>query len=347
MASTRKRRQQGGVDRLPSGRWRVRVQDPADGGRVSLGSFERKADAERAYANAVADQCRGVWVDPRHGRLTLAEYAPTWLAARLTSSGQPLRPRVRDLYESELRLHILPRLGRLELGRLNTSTVRAWHTDLLAHGPGSSTVAKCYRLLRAILGTAVEDGLIAVNPCTIKGAGVEHAEARPIISASQVWALADVVEPRFRALVLLAAFGGLRRGELFALTRANIDLDHSTVSVTAQRQRLRGGCVTGPPKTEAGIRTFVLPSEMLPTLSEHLDSWAAAGPDGHLFIGAKGKPLSQYVWQMKWTRACEKLGFDGLHFHDLRVRHEAPCTGRDERTRLRPVAAGRSKLRAA
>ncbi len=159
MASARKRRQQGGVDRLPSGRWRVRVQDPANGGRVSLGSFERKADAERAYANAVADQCRGVWVDPRHGRLTLAEYAPTWLAARLTSSGQPLRPRVRDLYESELRLHILPSLGRLELGRLNTSIVRAWHTDLLAHGPGPSTVAKCYRLLRAILGTAVEDGL--------------------------------------------------------------------------------------------------------------------------------------------------------------------------------------------
>lgn len=319
MATARKRRQQGGVDRLPSGRWRVRVIDPGTGARVSLGSHARKGDAERAYATAIADQNRGLWVDPRDGRLTLAAYAPTWLAARLTPRGEPLRPRVRELYESELRLHILPKLGRLELGRINTATVRSWHADLLANGPGPSTVAKCYRLLRAILGTAVEDGLIAVNPCTIKGAGVEHAAERPVITPAQAWALADAVEPRFRAIVLLAAFGGLRLGGLLGLTWSSLDLLHSTVTVRVQRQQLNSGkWVTGPPKTDAGIRTFVLPGELVSVVADHLDEWVAPKPDGLVFTGARGGPLRAHVWHKKWDKARCSLGLDGLHFHDLR-----------------------------
>lgn len=63
--------------------------------------------------------------------------------------------------------------------------------------------------LRAILNTAVVDELIVRNPCAIKGAGVERTPERPVATIAQVWALADAVEPRFRALVLTAAFAGL------------------------------------------------------------------------------------------------------------------------------------------
>lgn len=47
--------------------------------------------------------------------MTLGEYAPAWLASRLTSRGEPLRPRVQELYEGYLRLHILPTLGAVPL----------------------------------------------------------------------------------------------------------------------------------------------------------------------------------------------------------------------------------------
>lgn len=76
--------------------------------------------------------------------------------------------------------------------------------------PGPPTVAKCYRLLRAILTTAVEDELILKNPCVFKRAGVENAPERPLATIEQVYALADAIDPRFRAMVLLAAFTGLR-----------------------------------------------------------------------------------------------------------------------------------------
>ena len=295
-----RRRELGGVDRLPSGRWRVRVLDPSTRQRVSIGTFTTKAEAELAFARVTSDQQRGAWVAPEEGRTTLAEYASTWLDSRLTSRGEPLRPRVRDLYDGYLRLHILPTLGAVPLCRLTTATVRGWHTGLLEDGLGASTVAKCYRLLRAILNTAVEDRYLVTNPCTIKGAGVEQCEERAIPTVAQVYALADAVSPRFRALVMLAALCGLRRGELFGLTRGDVDLLHRTVTVRVQRQESkRGEELIGPPKSAAGRRTLALPAELVPVLEEHLAHWTSTEQDGLVFVGEKGAAVRPGVWQAR------------------------------------------------
>jgi hypothetical protein len=53
------------------------------------------------------------------------------------------------------------------------------------------TVAKAYRLFKAILSTAVDDGLIRRNPCRIKGAGQERSPERPVLTMRQVFDLAD------------------------------------------------------------------------------------------------------------------------------------------------------------
>ena len=71
-------------------------------------------------------------------------------------------------------------------------------------------MAKAYRLLKAIMNTAVDDGMIRRNPCRIKGAGQEQSPERPVLTIRQVFALADAIEPRYRLLILLAVFGSLR-----------------------------------------------------------------------------------------------------------------------------------------
>jgi hypothetical protein len=76
------------------------------------------------------------------------------------------------------------------------------------------TVAKAYRLLKAVMNTAVEDGMIRRNPCRIKGAGQEESPERPVLTTAQVYAIAEAISPRYRAPVLLATFGSLRWGEL-------------------------------------------------------------------------------------------------------------------------------------
>src|SRR5438105_11639314 len=135
----RKRRQFGGLDRLPSGRYRVRTTDPASGRRATLGTFATKAEAERASAHVLTQQAQGTWVSPDAGRITLSVYSAHWVETRLTKGGAGLRPRVRELYEWQLRLHILPTLGDAPLGQLRTSTIRSWYSAMTKSGPGAST----------------------------------------------------------------------------------------------------------------------------------------------------------------------------------------------------------------
>jgi integrase len=315
----RKRRQLGGIDRLPSGRYRARVSEEATGERVSLGTFGTRADAEHALAKAISDQGRGRWVRPDAGGVLLEDYAQQWLASRLGRNGAPLRPRVQELYDTLLRLHILPSLGRVQLGKLRPATIRTWYAALLKRGPGASTVAKCYRLLHAILNTAVDDGVLAANPCSIRGAGAEHAAERKLPTLDQVYELSEHVQPRYRALVLAAAFSGLRRGELFGLRREHVDLDDGTLTVAAQRQQLSSGeHVVGPPKSDSGIRTVALPREVVEVFADHLDRYVGPASAAWVFTGDKGGPLREAVWQHEWVRAREAVGLPDLHFHDLR-----------------------------
>ena len=313
--ATRHRRTSGSVRQRESGRWQARVRDPVTNRMISLGVFSTKADADRALALAAADQTRGAWIDPARGKTTLAEYADTWLRNHPT-----LRPRTQRLYSDLLRLHILPTIGATELGRLTPASVRAWHSALRAgERPGASTVAKAYRLLHTVLAGAVADERIVRNPCTIRGASTERAGERPVASVAQVYALADAVEPRFRALVLMAAFTGLRRGELLALTRERIDLLHQTVAVVEQRHDLPdGSLLLAPPKTEAGRRVIALPPPLADELERHLSEYVRAEPGALVFTGEKGGPLRVHVWQKHWDLARRAVGLQHLHFHDLR-----------------------------
>ena len=100
------------------------VRDPMSGRLVGLGTFATKGAADKALALALADQTRGGWVDPARGRVTLADYSISWLDDRR------LRPRTQELYEGLVRLHIVPALGELELGRLTPSIIRRWHSRM-------------------------------------------------------------------------------------------------------------------------------------------------------------------------------------------------------------------------
>jgi integrase len=261
-----------------------------------------------------------------------------------------LRPRSRELYEGELRIHILPTLGDLELRQLTTGLVRTWHAELL-RGPRArpSTAAKCYRLLRAILSTALEDGLITKNPCVIKGAGVERTAERPIATIEQVYDIAGAIEPRFRAMVLLATFTGLRLGELRGLRRKNIDLVNNTVRVTEQMQELAdGSIVIGPPKSDAGRRKVAIPEALVPEIDRHMRTFAAPGADGLVFSGPNGQPFRRGSFYTAWHRAMQAVGIDnGLRFHDLRHTGNTLAASTGASTKELMARMGHSSPRAA
>jgi integrase len=108
-------------------------------------------------------------------------------------------------------------------------------------------------LLRVILNTAVEDERILNNPCKIRGAGVERSAERPFVDTEIVLQIADAIDPRYRALVLLAGFGGLRLGELLGLRRQDVSIERSQVAVVVQAVEMKSGeRIVTAPKTDAG-----------------------------------------------------------------------------------------------
>jgi len=145
----------GNIRRLPSGRYQVSY--PALDGQRRYGpeTFERKSDAERFLALIEVQIYHGEWTDPELGKVELQDYAERWITQR-----PGLRPRTSDLYLWLLRKHIAPFLGGVPLGKLSTAMIRQWRSELLGSGVSVSVAAKAYRLLRAVLTTAVEEDKI-------------------------------------------------------------------------------------------------------------------------------------------------------------------------------------------
>ena len=187
------------IRRLPSGRYQVSYLGLDGQRRYGPETFERKFDAERFLALIEVQIYHGEWADPELGKVELRDYAQRWIAQR-----PGLRPRTSDLYFWLLRKHIAPTLGGVPLGKLSTAMIRQWRSELLGSGVSVSVAAKAYRLLRAVLTTAVdEDKILARNPCRVRGAGDEQTEERPVLTVAQVFELADLLGRR--------SFGNIRK----------------------------------------------------------------------------------------------------------------------------------------
>jgi integrase len=308
----KKRRRLGRVRRLPSGRFQVRYPGPDGVVRPAPMTFPTEGAADAWLDQTEAKMVLGEWFNPDGGLTLFGNYADEWLADRR------LAPKTRQTYEGLLRLHIKPALGAIPLAEIGSRQVRRWHGSMAPDGKGQVITAKAYRLLRTILSTAVEDGLIPSNPCKIKGAGVERSPERPALEVSQVFDLAAAVGDRWRALVLLAAFAHLRWGELAALRRQCLNLDARTVQVRASQSEVGSTLILGPPKSVAGERTVTFPAVIVPALRHHLDVYAQPGPLGLVFVGEKGAALRRCNFSARWATALKAVGLVDVHFHDLR-----------------------------
>lgn len=193
--------------------------------------------------------------------------------------------------------------------------------------------------------------MIKRNPCRIKGADREREGARPVASVPQVYALADAVPERFRALVLLGAFSSLRWGELVNLRRVDVDLVNGIVVATRTlTERDDGALDEGDTKSEAGVRTVSIPAVVLPDLSTHIADHAGEEAAAFVSLGELGGRLrrSNFRRATKWQTTVQAVGLSAdFHFHDLRptgnqLAAEAGATTRELMRRM-----GHSTVRAA
>jgi integrase len=217
------------------------------------------------------------------------------------------------------KLTLRPAFASYPLARIDVLAVRTWLAKLEADGVGQATRAKAYRLLARILGAAVEARYIAANPCVIRRAASDGAPEMRIATVDQVVAIASRVPARYRALILVAAFGGLRWGELAGLRRKRVDLERSRVTVAEQHLEVNGAVSVGPPKSAAGRRTVTLPAVVVEALAEHLARYTARSPEAFVLLSSQGTHLRRSNFNRRvWQPATRAAGVEGLRVHDLR-----------------------------
>ncbi len=314
----------GTAHKLPSGRYRAMYHGP-DGRRYTAPkTFLTEKDARGWLSLRQSEIIRKAWVPPEadekpQPRLTFKSYADTWIEQR------DLKDRTREHYGKLLDDHIVPTFGGLPIASITADDVRAWHAKLGAKTP--TLRAHCYGLLRTIMGTALSEGKVKVNPCVIRGAGSARRvhKIRPA-SLDEIAVIAQEMPEQYRAMVLLAAWCALRFGELTELRRKDITIVDATdpadsygiVRVERAVVRVDEGFQVTTPKSDAGRRDVEIPPHLLPVIKDHLERFVDADKDALLFPAASGRHLAPASLYRQFYKARSAAKRDDLRWHDLR-----------------------------
>jgi integrase len=289
MASVRKRAPQG-----PNGKtvWLVDYVDQA--GKRRNKTFKMRKDAQAWRDRTVIEVADGVHTPPADS-ITVAEAGELWLAQGKTEG---LEASTLRQYRQHLHLHINPFVGRVKLAELLPAHVQRLREQLIANGRSRDMAKRVVVSLGALLSSAMSYGKVAKNVvrdmARVRTSRDRRLEGRhdkrlevgvDIPTREEIRSLLTAAQGRWRPLIVIAIFTGLRASELRGLTWNDVDLDGGTLTV---RQRADRWNTIGSPKSEAGKRTVPLAEFAAHTLRE----WKLECPrsDGHLrFVFPNGK----------------------------------------------------------
>lgn len=277
----------------------ARVRTP-QGRRISK-SFTRKSDAEMWVAAQTTDMRRGDWIDPRAGDITLTRWLEEMeVRKRLRLADSTLRQRA-----SLTTNHIDPHIGLYPLNRITPEALQRWVLDL-CETLSPQTVRHTYVIVSEALRLAAARGRILRNPdVDVELPKIERPEHR-YLTAGEVWQLADSIEPRYRPIILIGAYGGLRPGEIYSAR---------WVDWKPPRLAVRGT------KTKSSRRTVKLPPWMVDELARHRSDFPHVS---HLVHASTGHPVDGRMFRRRaFATAVRRSVGEPMTPHDLRHTHVA------------------------
>ena len=250
----------------------------------------------------------------RRGEMLLADCMKSWLS--------DLRGTIKQssfqTYLSLAEKHVLPALGSLELNRISTATVLDFADSLSASGLSCSTVRSICRLVSSCLRYAQEEGFIAKNPCRKLRITMPQTEKQRVLTPREQNMIQSAAKDTAELPVLLAAYTGMRLGEICALKWSDIDWEKHTVCVcrTAQRIRRTGGgtvLIIDAPKSNRSRRVLPVPAFIIEALKK-----LSADMQSEYIFGSTLGPAEPRTVQRHFHALLKRVGITGAHFHTLR-----------------------------
>ena len=292
----------------------------APDGKRRYVSAKKKSEAEKALRRAMADADRGLVSEA--GTLTVGKYLEDkWLP----DIKDTVRRKTFVQYESVVRCHLAPALGRLKLVSLTPAHVRAFYRKKLDSGLAPRTVQYIDVTRHKALKQAVMDGLIPRNVTeAVKSPQALRKEIKPL-NFAQIKALLSAAHgDRLEALYVCAIHTGLRRSEILGLKWTDVDLEAGVMSV--QRSLDTNGTFN-PPKLNKSRRTVKLTDQAIEAIKGHrarqneerLRLGSLWEDRGLVFPNTIGKPMNaDNLYHREFKPLLKKAGLSGFTFHSLR-----------------------------
>jgi integrase len=231
-----------------------------------------------------------------------------------TRSGDRYKPSAIRSYEAALRDRVFPELGGRRLGDVQRRDVQRLADDMLAEGRDPSTIRNALMPLRVIYRRAVEDGDVAVSPCTNLRLPAVRGRRERIASPEEAQRLLAALQERDRPVWATALYAGLRRGELMALRWEDVDLAAGVIRV--ERSYDDKGHIEIEPKSRASRRAVPIVGALRDILVEHK---AQHGRDVGLVFGSSDETpfVPSNLWR-RAQRAWKRAGLDPIGLHEGR-----------------------------
>ena len=322
----RRTRVERGIYRQANGKYAVCVMVE---GKARFRTLDARSLAEARTQREFLREAARIGELPLSPRLTFGEVATRWLAefeAKVAAGAR--RERTLDLYRSQLRRHLLPRLGRRRVALITPDDLVAVMHELQAEGLAPWTVKGVLAAFSCVLGFALRRGYIVSHPF----ARLERDE-RPhpspsslrVLSQAELARLLAACPVRYRPLLATGAYTGMRLSEVLGLSWDDVDFAAGVIHVRHQLARGRRGVPPRrvPPKTRASVRDLPLLPQLAAVLRRHKHGSRFSAGSDYVFATGRGTPfLHHNVSKRMLRRAALGAGLDGggrrVRFHDLR-----------------------------
>ncbi|WP_018759825.1 site-specific integrase [Paenibacillus terrigena] len=291
--------------------------------RIKKRGFRTKKEADAAMVKAKADLERGEFVKGK--KITVAEYMNSWL-----DNKQDLNAVTRELYESYLRIHIIPDLGHHPIDKLCSMDIQNFISLLRSKGLAENTVKRIFSVINTALNQAFRMELVRRNVASV--VSKPKGERREL----KVWDLETINRfleathdgSRYSIAMYLALMTGMRQGELLGLRWADIDFDNKTIHVQQSLAR-DGKTINHTLKSKKSIRSVAISTETVARLKEQrkliVMEMVKEGEDYQkndlVICSSKGTPASTRSIMKVWNKFIERLELPRITFHDLRHTH--------------------------
>lgn len=283
-------------------------------------AFRTKREADHYDAAMKVKKADGTFIVPRAAKLTFTEWVTEYDRVR-----RRLNQRTEARNASLMRVHVLPRFGRVPLGRIDHLMIQEWATGLVddredgGGGLSPGSVPNVFHCLDKVLQAAVTARRLPHNPAE----GVELPKQRKVearfLTPQEVERLAESMSREYRALVLLSCATSLRIGELAGLRRRDVDVLRRRVQVAQAASDQGGHLAYGDPKTEASLRSIPMSRNLADIMAEHMATFSQEGPDGLVFPSPDGQGLRPNNFRKRqWAEAVAAAGLADITPHAMK-----------------------------